>query len=64
MITLVCFVSSLTILMLSAKTYKDLQSKISDAEALKQQLEQKLSEAGGPKTSGPASMLDEEDELV
>jgi len=41
MITLICLVSSLTILMLSAKTYKDLQEKITEAEQLTQELKTK-----------------------
>ena len=64
MINLVCLLSSLTILILSAKTFKDLQTKISDAEFLSQELKKKISETS-TKTTGGIIVSDlEEDELV
>ena len=63
MINLVCLLSSLTILILSAKTFKDLQGKISDAEALSQEFKKKISETPTKPVGNIVSDL-EEDELV
>jgi len=55
MLTLISFVSSLTVLVLSSKIYKDLQSQLEQADKLVKELTEEVNQKNQPEQENPTA---------